>query len=83
MVRQDCATRRSAAPVVWLLNISSNLIFGLLGLGAKEEEKVTDEDLRSLVAEAERQETIETAEQRMIAGVRRLGDRAVRGVMTP
>jgi putative hemolysin len=72
-----------AAPVVWLLDASSNLLFGLLGLGAEEEEKVTDDDLRSLVAEAERHGTIETAERRMISGVLRLGDRAVRGVMTP
>ncbi|MBO1077121.1 hemolysin family protein [Roseomonas marmotae] len=74
---------RVAAPVVWLLDASSNLIFGLLGLKEEAEEKVTDEDLRSLVAEAERHGTIETAERRMISGVLRLGDRAVRGVMTP
>jgi len=36
-----------------------------------------------LVAEAERTGTIETAERRMIAGVLRLGNRSVRGVMTP
>lgn len=74
---------RVAAPVVWLLNTSSNLIFRLLGLGDEPEEKVTDEDLRALVAEAERHGTIDTAERRMIAGVLRLGDRPVRGVMTP
>jgi putative hemolysin len=74
---------RVAAPVVWLLDASSNLVFRLLGLGDEPEEKVTDEDLRSLVAEAERHGTIETTERRMIAGVLRLGDRPVRGVMTP
>ncbi len=74
---------RVAAPVAWLLDLSSNLIFRMLGLGEQAEEKVTDEDLRSLVAEAERHGTIETAERRMIAGVMRLGDRPVRGVMTP
>lgn len=72
-----------AAPVVWLLDASSNFIFGLLGLGAEAEDKVTDDDVRSLVAEAERHGTIESAERRMISGVLRLGDRAVRGVMTP
>jgi len=36
-----------------------------------------------LVAEAEHHGTIESDERRMIAGVMRLGDRAVRGVMTP
>ncbi len=74
---------RIAAPVVWLLDTSSNLIFRLLGLGEEPPAKVTDEDLRSLVAEAERHGTIETAERRMIAGVLRLGDRPVKGVMTP
>jgi putative hemolysin len=72
------------SPIVWLLDASGNLVFRLLGLGAEpEEERVTDEDLKSLVAEAERQGTIETSEKRMIAGVLRLGDRPVRGVMTP
>jgi putative hemolysin len=74
---------RVAAPVVWLLDTSSTLLFRLLGLGGTPEEKVTDEDLRSLVAEAERHGTIETAERHMIAGVMRLGDRPVKGVMTP
>jgi putative hemolysin len=74
---------RVAAPVVWLLDTSSNLIFRLLGLGDEPEERVTDEDLRALVTEAERQGTIQTAERRMIAGVLRLGDRPVVGVMTP
>ena len=39
--------------------------------------------MRALVAEAERTGTIEAAERRMIAGVLRLGNRPVRGVMTP
>jgi putative hemolysin len=75
---------RVTAPVVWVLDASGNIIFRLLGLGAEqEEEKVTDEDLRSLVAEAERHGTIESAERSMIAGVLRLGGRTVQGVMTP
>jgi putative hemolysin len=74
---------RVASPVVWLLDSSSNLMFRLLGLGDEPEEKVTDEDLRALVIEAERHGTIETAERRMIAGVLRLGDRPVKGLMTP
>jgi putative hemolysin len=75
---------RVTAPVVWVLDASGNIIFRLLGLSAEqEEEKVTDEDLRSLVAEAERHGTIESAERSMIAGVLRLGNRTVEGVMTP
>nr|MDQ2705130.1 hemolysin family protein [Pseudomonadota bacterium] len=47
------------------------------------EDKVTDEEIKMLVAEAEHHGTIESDERRMIAGVMRLGDRAVRAVMTP
>ncbi|MBV1796814.1 hemolysin family protein [Siccirubricoccus sp. G192] len=74
---------RVAAPLVWLLDASGNLIFRLLRLGDQPEETMTDEDLRALVIEAEQDGTIETAERRMIAGVLRLGDRPVKGVMTP
>lgn len=72
-----------AAPVVWLLDASSSRISRLLGFGGEVEEKVTSDDLKALVSEAERHGTIETAERRMISGVLRLGDRPVKGVMTP
>ena len=55
----------------------------LLGQRKESEERVTDEEIKMLVAEAEHHGTIESDERRMIAGVMRLGDRAVRAVMTP
>ena len=74
---------RVAAPIVWLLDNSTKLIFRLLGRGEEPEEKVTQDDVRSLITEAERHGSIESAERHMIAGVLRLGGRPVRGVMTP
>ena len=74
---------RVAAPVVWLLNTSTGAVFRLLGVGPEEENKVTDDEIRSLVAEAESSGTIATAERHLISGVMRLGDRPVRGIMTP
>jgi putative hemolysin len=74
---------RVCAPLVWLLDASTNLIFRLLGQGEEPEEKVTQEDVRTLVAEAERHGSIEGAEQRMISGVLRLGRRPVQAIMTP
>lgn len=71
------------APAVWLLNVSTNAIFRLLGQADDPEEKVTQDDLRTLIAEAERHGSIENSEQRMIQGVLRLGTRPVRAVMTP
>jgi len=71
------------APLVWLLDISGRSMLWLLGQRGESEEKVTDEEIKMLVAEAEHHGTIESDERRMIAGVMRLGDRAVRAVMTP
>jgi putative hemolysin len=72
-----------AAPLSWLLDISGRAVLYLLGQGTESEERVTDEEIKMLVAEAEHHGTIESDERRMIAGVMRLGDRAVRAVMTP
>lgn len=72
-----------AAPLVWLLDISGKAVLWLLGQTGESEERVTDEEIKMLVAEAEIHGTIETDERKMIAGVMRLGDRAVRAVMTP
>jgi putative hemolysin len=74
---------RVAAPVVWLLDASTKLIFRLMGQSTESESAVTEEEIKTIVAEAETAGVIETGERKMIAGVLRLGDRAVRGVMTP
>ncbi|RVB26150.1 HlyC/CorC family transporter, partial [Mesorhizobium sp. M7A.F.Ca.CA.004.05.1.1] len=69
-----------SAPLVFLLDFSGRTILWLLGQRGESEEKVTDEEIKMLVAEAEHHGTIESDERRMIAGVMRLGDRAVRAV---
>jgi len=74
---------RVAAPVVWLLDASTRAVFRLFGQSTEPANAITDEEIRTIVAEAETAGVIETDERRMISGVRRLGDRAVRGVMTP
>ncbi len=70
-------------PLVYLLDLSGRAVLWLLGQHKEGEEKVTDDEIKMLVAEAEHHGTIESDERRMIAGVMRLGDRAVRAVMTP
>jgi putative hemolysin len=72
-----------AAPVVWFLDMSGRAALRLLGYGAQAEHRVTDEEIRALIAEAETAGVIEPDERAMIAGVMRLGDRPVRAVMTP
>jgi putative hemolysin len=73
----------ATAPVVWLLDSSSALLFRLMGLKRETEEHVTAEELHLIVAEASKSGVIEEHERSIISGVVRLADRPVREVMTP
>jgi putative hemolysin len=72
-----------ASPLVLLLDFSGRILMRALGYGAAEGQLVSDEEIRALIAEAETAGVLEPGERAMIAGVMRLGDRPVRGVMTP
>ena len=74
---------RVALPLVWLLNASGKAVLALLGQRGKTHQRVTDEEVRSVLAEAHSAGVIETAESEMISGVMRLADRTARGLMTP
>ncbi len=58
-------------------------MFRLLGQRRDADHAVTEEELRSVVQEAETAGVIEESERQMISGIMRLADRRVRGVMTP
>ena len=82
--RRRCSgCRKSTAPLVWLLDRSSALMFRLLGLNRESEDQVTAEELHLIVAEASKSGVIEESERAIISGVVRLADRPVREVMTP
>lgn len=72
-----------ATPIVVLLDRSARLGLKVIGQGGEKEQKVTDEEIHTLIAEAERSGLVEPEERSMISGVMRLGDRSVRAVMTP
>lgn len=74
---------RATAPLVWLLDRTSALIFRILRLNRESEDKVTAEELHMIVAEASKSGVIEESERAIISGVVRLADRPVREVMTP
>jgi putative hemolysin len=74
---------RLTAPLGWLLDRSSALIFHLLRLDRESEQQVTAEELHLIVAEASNAGVIEESERAIISGVVRLADRPVREVMTP
>ena len=72
-----------SSPLVTLLDFSGKALLWLLGHRGKKEEKVTEDEIRTLIVEAENAGVLEPGEKEMIAGVMRLGDRPVGAVMTP
>ena len=74
---------KAMSPLVWILNASGKAVLWLLRQNEQPGEKVTEEEIRILIAEAEHAGVLESGEKEMIAGVMRLGDRPVRAVMTP
>lgn len=73
---------RFAAPFVWALDISGRLLLRLFGRPQPSDSNITDEEIKTLMAEAESSGVIEPEERRMISGILRLGDRVARSIMT-
>jgi len=71
------------APFVWVLNRLSGLALAVLRLNRVRREKVTEEEIRLLVAEGAEQGVLDPDERNMVNRVLRLGDRSVDSVMTP
>ena len=74
---------RVGSPIVWLLDISGRAVLTILGQHGESEETVTEEEVKTIIAEATTAGVIESDEHSMISGVMRLADRSARGLMTP
>ena len=72
-----------AAPLVFVLDASGQGLLALLGERGDSGERVTDEEVKTIIAEAESQGVLESDEKNMISGVMRFADRSARGLMTP
>jgi putative hemolysin len=71
------------APLVWFLERSGRVLLWLLGQRGESENRVTEEEVHVLLAEAHEGGVLETEEREMISGVMRLSDRTARALMTP
>ena len=71
------------APLVWFLDRSGRVLLWLLGQRGASENRVTEEEVHVLLAEAHEGGVLETEEREMITGVMRLSDRTARALMTP
>ena len=74
---------RVGAPLVWLLDKSGKVVLAILGHSGESNASVTDDEIRTVLAEAHSAGVIETEESAMITSVMRLADRNARGLMTP
>lgn len=83
MARPMDVLARVAAPFVWLLDSSSNLLLAVLGIRHKGDHKLTAEELQMIFADATRTGVIEEQERAILSGIMRLADRPVRELMTP
>lgn len=83
MARPMAGLAAAAAPFVWLLDASSNLLLSLLGIRHKGDHRLTAEELQMIFADATRTGVIEEQERAILSGIMRLQDRAVRELMTP
>ncbi|HEY7807983.1 MAG TPA: hemolysin family protein [Croceibacterium sp.] len=83
MARPMALFARVAAPFVWLLDTSSSLVLSALRVHHRGDHRLTAEELQMIFAEATRSGAIEEEERAILSGVMRLGDRAVRELMTP
>lgn len=71
------------SPLVWILDLSGRAVLRLTGTEKQASTKVSEEEIHTLLAEAEHSGVLETGEKHMIHRIMRLGDKPVRSVMTP
>lgn len=73
----------AAAPVVWVLSHSTNIMVRFLRLRGTSEPSVTTQEIRIMLAEGIKEGTVEEEEHDIIKRLFRFGDQDVGAVMTP
>jgi len=69
-------------PIVWLLRKGTDALGAVTGVDDVEEAKVTEEEIRSMVAEGTEDGEVQEVEQDIVDRVFSLGDRTVESIMT-
>ena len=68
-------------PFIWFLTKSSNLLIRLFNI-KRNDNQVTEEEIKAIISEGTEQGTIDEAEQQIIERVFHLGDRNITSLMT-
>lgn len=70
-------------PIAVLLRLSTGAVLRLLGPAVREDPDVTEEEVKTMIAEGTEAGIFEKAEQDIIERVLRVADRSVRSIMVP
>lgn len=74
---------RIGTPIVFALRVSTEGLLRLLGVRQSVETRITEEEIKVMIAEGTEAGVFVPQERRMIEGVLHLADRSVRTIMTP
>lgn len=82
LARPMAILSKLTSPFVWLLSTSNNLLLKVLGIANKSDEAVSEEEIKSIIAESTLSGEIQEIEQEIVRRVFELGDRKVISIMT-
>jgi putative hemolysin len=71
-----------AAPLVWFLTVSTNVVLKVFGLGKDVEAPPSEEEISNLIEQGTTAGVFHKAERAMVEGVLRLDERSVTEIMT-
>ena len=74
---------RYGAPLIWVLDISSRGVMRLFGVKDYDAQAVTEDEVKTMVAEGAETGVFHPAEREMVTRVLRFADRTARSIMTP
>lgn len=70
-------------PIVWFLRASTEAVLRLLRIAPSDQNTVTEEEVKAMIAEGTESGVFEVKERELIEGVLRFADRPVRVIMVP
>jgi len=70
-------------PLVYLLSSSTEVLLKLFGIKITEEQPMSAEEIKELIAQGAEVGIFEESEQEMVDRIFRLGDRPIKAIMTP
>lgn len=74
---------RIGAPIVWFLRLSTETVLRVLRLRQMNQSTVTEEEVRSLIAEGTETGVFQPEEREMLESVIRVADRSARSIVVP